>query len=118
MRFPACRARRFREEGGSMKYLSLLPFLFVACAHQDPHSEAAHGRKMMALIEKFDRFDYNANGLLTRQEIEQGIKETDVEGVSTEELDAMMKYYDVNKDGSISRWESEHVLDKPVPDLH
>jgi Ca2+-binding EF-hand superfamily protein len=101
-----------------MKYLSLLPFLFVACAYQDPHSEAAHGRKMMALIEKFDRFDYNANGLLTRQEIELGIKETDVEGVDAAELDAMMKHYDVNKDGSISRWESEHVLDKPVPEMH
>lgn len=101
-----------------MKYLSLLPFLLVACAHQDPHSEEAHGRKMMALIEKFDRFDYNGNSLLTRAEIEEGIKETGVQGVDPKELDAMMKYYDVNKDGSISRWESEHVLTKPVPEMH
>jgi len=101
-----------------MKHLSLLPFLLVACAHQDPHSEEAHGRKMMALIEKFDRFDYNGNGLLTRAEIEQGIKETGVSGVDKKELDAMMEYYDVNKDGSISRWESEHVLTKPIPEIH
>lgn len=73
---------------------------------------------MMALIEKFDRFDYNGNGLLTRKEIEQGIHEAGVTGVDQKELDAMMKYYDVNKDGSISRWESEHVLDKPVPEIH
>ena len=101
-----------------MKYLPLLPFLFADCAHQDPHSEEAHGRKMMALLEKFDRFDYDGNGLLTRAEIEQGIKETGVQGVDKKELDATMKYYDVTKDGSISRWEAEHVLDKPVPDLH
>lgn len=101
-----------------MKYLLPLPFLFVACAHQDPHSEAAHGRKMMGLLEKFDRYDYNGNSLLTRSEIAQGIKETDVKGIDAAELDATMKYYDVTKDGSISRWEAEHVLDKPVPDLH
>ncbi len=101
-----------------MKHLSLLPFLLAACAHQDPHSEAAHGRKMMALIEKFDRFDYNGNALLTRAEIEQGIRETGVQGVDAMELDAMMEHYDVNKDGSISRWESERVLDKPIPDIH
>ena len=99
--------------------LSLLPLLFLAaCAYQDPHSEAAHGRKMMALLEKFDRFDYNGNGLLTRKEIEQGIKETGVQGVDAKELDAMMKHYDVTKDGSISHWEAERVLSEPVPEMH
>ncbi|WP_035612357.1 EF-hand domain-containing protein [Haloferula sp. BvORR071] len=105
-----------------MKYLSLsfLPLLFLAnCApHQDPNSEAAQGRKMMALLEKFDRFDYNGNGLLTRKEIEQGIKETGVQGVDAKELDAVMKYYDVTKDGSISHWEAERVLSQPVPQIH
>ncbi|WP_193212533.1 EF-hand domain-containing protein [Luteolibacter marinus] len=101
-----------------MKYLPLLPFLFVACAHQDPHSEAAHGRKMMALLEKFDRYDYNADGYLTRAEIEQGVNETDVQGVNSKELDAMMKHYDVTRDGKVSRWEAERVIDEPVPDFH
>ena len=105
-----------------MKYLSLLPFLFVACAHQDPHqdphSEAAHGRKMMALLEKFDRFDYNGDQHLTRAEIEQGVGETGVQGVNSAELDALMIHYDVTKDGKISRWEAERVIDEPVPDLH
>jgi len=98
-----------------MKYLSLLSLLLAACAHQDPHSEAAHGRKMMGLLEKFDRFDYNGNNLLTRKEIEQGLQETDIEGVDSTELDAAMKHYDVTKDGSISRWEAERVIDLPVP---
>ncbi|MCW1884309.1 EF-hand domain-containing protein [Luteolibacter flavescens] len=103
-----------------MKRLVLLPFLFSACATIDEHTEAAHGRKMMSLLEKFDRFDYNGDGVLTRKEIEQGITEA---GAGTtkpdpEELDAMMKHYDTNKDGKITRWEAERVIDLPVPDVH
>lgn len=101
-----------------MKYLSFSPFLLVACAHQDPHSEAAHGRKVMALQEKFDRFDYNADGKMTRKEINQGIAETGVTGVSQEDLNGMFKNYDLDKDGAISRWESQHAINSPLPDLH
>ncbi len=100
-----------------MKYLLPLPVLFAACA-VDPHSEEAHGMKMMALLEKFDRFDYNGDGLLTRKEIEQGVRESDVSGVDKKELDSAMKHYDVNRDGFISRWEAERVIDLPVPDVH
>jgi Ca2+-binding EF-hand superfamily protein len=100
-----------------MKHLCLLPFLCAACVQKpDPHSEAAHGRKLMGLQEKFDRFDYNADGKLTRQEIEQGIRETGVTGVTKEEIDATLKHYDVNKDGAISRWEIQRAIDSPLPD--
>lgn len=95
-----------------------MPFLFAACAHQDPHSEAAHGRKMMGLLEKFDRFDYDGNGSLTRKEIDQGIKEASAVQIGSAEIDAMMKHYDVNKDGNITRWEAERVIDLPVPEMH
>ena len=99
-----------------MKHLCLLPVLFVACAHKpDPHSEAAHGRKLMGLQEKFDRFDYNADGKLTRREIEQGIKESGVTGVTKEEIDSMLEHYDLNKDGGISRWETQNAIDSPLP---
>ena len=102
-----------------MKRLALLPLLFAAsCANQEDHSEAAHGRKMMSLLEKFDRFDYNGNGSLTRKEIEQGIAEAGVSAVDPKELDAMMKHYDVNKDRKITRWEAERVIDLPVPEMH
>ena len=101
-----------------MKRLALLPFLLAACATHDDHSEAAHGRKMMSLLEKFDRFDYNGNGSLTRKEIEQGIVEAGVTKVEPAELDSMMKHYDVNKDGKITRWEAERVIDLPVPEVH
>lgn len=95
-----------------------MPFLFAACAHQDPHSEAAHGRKMMGLLGKFDRFDYDGNGSLTRKEIDLGIKEAAAVQIGSEEIDAMMKHYDVNKDGNITRWEAERVIDLPVPEMH
>lgn len=102
-----------------MKRVALLPLLFVAsCANQEDHSEAAHGRKMMSLLEKFDRFDYNGNGSLTRKEIEQGIAEAGVTSIDPKELDAMMKHYDVNKDGKITHWEAERVIDLPVPEMH
>lgn len=101
-----------------MKYLTPGILLVTACTTVDPHSEAAHGRKVMALQEKFDRFDYNADGKVTRQEAEQGIDETGVTGVTEAELDAMMKYYDVNDDGAISRWESQRAIDIPVPDQY
>lgn len=74
--------------------------------------------KMMALLEKFDRFDYNGDSRLTRKEIEQGVRESGVGGVDKKELDAAMKHYDVNRDGYITRWEAERVIDLPVPDVH
>ena len=101
-----------------MKYIALLPLLLSACATHDAHTEAAHGRKMMSLLEKFDRFDYNGDGSLTRKEIEQGIAEAGASRVEKSELDAMMEYYDVNKDGKITRWEAERVIDLPVPEIH
>ena len=70
----------------------------------------------MALQEKFDRFDYNADGKITRKEAEQGIRESGVSGVTKEEIDFMMEHYDVDKDGAISRWESQRAIDIPVPD--
>ncbi|MGE9269859.1 MAG: EF-hand domain-containing protein [Verrucomicrobiales bacterium] len=99
-----------------MKYFLLAVFGFTSCKTVDPHSEAAHGRKVMALQEKFDRFDYDANGELSRREIEQGIRESGVTGVTAGEIDSLMKHYDVNGDGAISRWESQRAIDSPLPE--
>lgn len=101
-----------------MKYLVPCAAVLSACATVDPHSEAAHGRKVMALQEKFDRFDYNADGRISRGEMEVGIRESGVSGVTEEELDFMMKHYDVNDDGAISRWESQRAIDSPLPEEH
>ena len=70
----------------------------------------------MGFQEKFDRFDYNGDSKVTRKEAEQGINESGVTGVTEGELDAMMKHYDVNKDGAISRWESQRAIDLPIPE--
>ena len=99
-----------------MKYLSPCVMIVAACSSVDPHSEAAHGRKVMALQEKFDRFDYNADGKISPAEFEVGIRESGVTGVGEDELDTMMKHYDVNDDGAISRWESQRAIDMPLPE--
>ena len=70
----------------------------------------------MGLQEKFDRFDYNADGKITRAEIEQGVRESGVTCVGEEDLDHLMKHYDVNNDGDISRWESQRAIDIPIPE--
>lgn len=99
-----------------MKYLLLPVAMISACSSVDPHSEAAHGRKLMGLQEKFDRFDYNADRELTRAELVQGLRESDTTGVTPEELDLLLEEYDVNNDGAISRWEVQHAIDTPLPD--
>lgn len=104
-----------------MKRLALLPFLLAAsCAHHEEHTEAVQGRKMMSLLEKFDRFDYDGNGSLTRKEIAEGVTEAGAgtTKLTPAELDTMMKHYDVNKDGKVTRWEAERVIDLPVPEVH
>lgn len=99
-----------------MRILLLLLPLVASCVRTDPQSEVAQNRKVMALQEKFDRFDYNADGRLTRQEIEQGIRESGIGGVSKAELDEAMDAYDVDRDGAISRWESQRAINTPLPD--
>lgn len=102
-----------------MKQLLWLAPLLVSCGPDrlDPQSEIARNRKIMALQEKFDRFDYNADGGLTLQEIRQGVQESGVTGVTDEELVRLFKHYDVNRDGSISRWESQHAINSPLPGM-
>ena len=98
-----------------MKYFAPLLLALVACTSVDPDSEVAQGGKVMALQEKFDRFDYNADGRISRGEFQVGIGEAGVTGVSEADLDKMMKHYDVNDDGAISVWESERAIDLPLP---
>lgn len=98
-----------------MKYLILLLPIAASCVPADTDSEAVNNRKVMALQEKFDRFDYNADGKLTRDEIAQGIEESGVGGITEEEIDAAIKAYDVDGDGAISRWESQRAIDTPLP---
>lgn len=63
--------------------------------------------KMFGLLEKFDRFDYNGDGYLTRKELEDGIREKAIVHLTPEEYTKVMKAYDTNRDSRISLHEAE-----------
>lgn len=100
-----------------MKAVYLLPFgLIASCAYLYPHTKEIHERKMVSLLEKFDRFDYNGNGKLTRAEVVQGLKELNATGVTDEEIDAVFKHCDTNRDGSVTLREAQRGEKRGLPE--
>ena len=104
-----------------MKHLIIFPLalLFVSCGGpmaSGPGAQAGDDlqtdqeRKVIALLEKFDRFDDNGNGQLTRAEIVSGIKFEGVHGVDTAEINELFGNYDSNRNGSISLPEANAAL--------
>lgn len=85
------------------KYLALLGIaVVVSCA---PHPETTK-RKMISLLEKFDRWDYNGDGYLDATEL----READMEGgVPAAEIIA---FYDTNNDKRISLMEAKAGLSR------
>jgi Ca2+-binding EF-hand superfamily protein len=92
--------------------LLLGSMLLVGCASQDPDSVDNVERKMIGLLEKFDRFDYNGDGYLSRVEIQQGVLESEVEGISAESIDRAFTFYDLDGDGRISLEEATAGLQR------
>lgn len=64
-------------------------------------------RKMFGMLEKFDRFDDNGDGYLTRAELDAGIKARGIVQLTPAEMDKVMKAYDTNGDRRISLHEAE-----------
>lgn len=65
-------------------------------------------KQMLGLIEKFDRWDYNGNGKLSIQEIDDGI--SSLKGTSravTFTAEEVVKFYDKNGDKAISLREAQ-----------
>jgi Ca2+-binding EF-hand superfamily protein len=100
-----------------MKAILLLPLaaLLVSCGgvptpaeHDNLQSEQE--RKVIALLEKFDRFDDNGNGQLTRTEIVNGIRFEGISGVDNAEIDRLFSSYDSNRNRSISLPEANAAL--------
>ena len=65
-------------------------------------------RQMVGLVAKFDRWDYNGDGLLSKKEIANGIdslkgKPQQVHYDSAE----VLEFYDTNKDGMVSLAEAQ-----------
>lgn len=80
--------------------VSLLP----SCVPQPPAAEKheARQRKMFGLLEKFDRFDYNGDGYLTRKELGDAVRDHEIPDVTPDKLDQVVKAYDTNGDRRIS----------------
>jgi Ca2+-binding EF-hand superfamily protein len=59
------------------------------------------------LEQKFDLFDLNGDGFLTRKELAEGLHSIGTPGVTPEKIDKIFAYYDTNKDGRISLREAQ-----------
>jgi hypothetical protein len=63
-------------------------------------------RKMIGLLQKFDRWDDDGNGQLDRKELAEGLAGT---GHSP---DAVMEFYDTNRNGLISLKEAQSAYSR------
>ena len=63
-------------------------------------------RKMIGLLQKFDRWDDDGNGQLDRQELAEGLAGS---GHSPE---AVMEFYDANRDGKTSLKEAQNAYSR------
>ena len=93
-------------------YLLLALFGIVVGCAPAPNSHAARHRQMVGLVQKFDRFDANGDGYLTRREITAGLLEADTLSLTPAELDQVMAAYDINHDERISRHEAQLGADR------
>ena len=89
-----------------MRIAFLLPLAFVACA-EDPQDPRVVDRKMIGLQQKFDLLDTNGDGYLTKAELIAGYDELGVVNQTPETADALIKFYDFDKDGKISLREAQ-----------
>lgn len=99
-----------------MKYLfAFLPLFVVSCGTPDNIVPENHREKrMFAFLEKFDRFDYNGDGKLTKKEVRQGIRETGVTGVTPKQIDDGFAEFDADNDGAVSFSEAQGGLRREV----
>lgn len=89
---------------------ALATFVLVACASGTGSAipETNSEKQMLGLIEKFDRWDYDGNGLLSTKEIDDGI--TTLKGTSrtvTFTAADIVEFYDRNGDHAVSLREAQ-----------
>lgn len=95
------------------RILLLAPILAATSCLPNTNVPPPTHRKMFALVEKFDRFDDNGDGYLTRRELEEGVKNAGTTPVPTQEqYDRAMVGYDTNRDGKISLREAKVAAQK------
>lgn len=88
---------------------SLAALFLAACAPQTGSVPASNSEKqMLGLIEKFDRWDYNGNGLLSSKEIDDGLESLKGTSRAVSYTSAeVVKFYDRNADKSVSLYEAQ-----------
>ncbi|MGB6222739.1 EF-hand domain-containing protein [Haloferula sp.] len=85
------------------KSIYLIPLaLLTACSTPSPTDPEVVGRKMIGLQQKFDLIDTDGDGYLTREEIIAGFDDIGVVDQSPETVDAIIDFYDFNKDGKLT----------------
>jgi len=65
-------------------------------------------RQMIGLLEKFDRWDYNGDGRLTIDELDEAAKTS---GIPAKDI---LDFYDTNKDGAITLHEAQAAYQRRV----
>ncbi len=65
--------------------------------------QSAVERKMLGLLEKFDRWDENGDGYLTANELHEA------ERIGNVPIEKIMKFYDTNGDQKISHGEAQRA---------
>ncbi|MGA0853931.1 MAG: EF-hand domain-containing protein [Luteolibacter sp.] len=87
-----------------MKHLSIIAFVALnACSSSigPVVPETQVERKMIGLLQKFDRWDDDGNGQLDRNELTEGLRG------SGHSPDAVIEFYDINRNGNISLKEAQ-----------
>jgi hypothetical protein len=95
--------------GMTFRYFAPLVLILAGCTPAVDQPAARH-RQMYGLVQKFDRFDDNGDGYLTRKELAQGAAASGMP-LTSEKLDRVMKGYDKNGDKRISQREAQHGAD-------
>ncbi|MFC7336361.1 EF-hand domain-containing protein [Haloferula chungangensis] len=93
-----------------MKALIAIPlgFLVASCSSTASRTDPqVVGRKMIGLQEKFDLIDTDGDGFLTRSEIVAGFSTVGVVDQSPETVDAIVDFYDFDKDGKLTLRETQ-----------
>lgn len=85
--------------------------LLPGCA-PSPEAPTSRQLQMYGLIQKFDRYDENGDGCLTREELARGVRDAGTLELTPAELDRVMKAYDVNGDGRISQQEAQRGAER------
>ena len=102
------------ELSGMTRYLCLFTGLLLlgllpACVPSTPAAQEheVRQRRMFGLLEKFDRYDYNGDGYMSRSELNELIKVQKIPDFTPAKLDKVMRAYDTNNDQRISLHEAD-----------